>query len=68
MEFLSIIFVLGFIMILLSGAYLLLEDSEKLFQISKDIKKKNPKLSRIELKYLARKRFNQEVKEKTNGK
>ena len=68
MEFLLVIFTLGFMMILLSGAYLLLEDSEKLFKISKEIKKENPKLSRIELKYLARKRFNQEVKEKTNVK
>jgi len=68
MDFLLGIFALGFFMVLLSGAYLLLEDSEKLFNISKDLKKKNPKLSRIELKYLARKRFNQEVKEKNNVK
>ena len=62
------IFALGFFMVLISGAYLLLEDSEKLFHISKDLKKKNPKMSRLEIKQLARKKFNQEVKEENNVK
>ena len=68
MEFLLGVFALGFFMVILSGAYLLLEDSEKLFRITKDLKSKNPKLSRLELKYLARKKFNKEVKEESNVK
>tara|TARA_B100001093_G_scaffold128481_1_gene120962 strand:- start:13491 stop:13697 length:207 start_codon:yes stop_codon:yes gene_type:complete len=68
MDMLLGIFALGFFMVLISGAYLLLEDSEKLFHISKDLKKKNPKMSRLEIKQLARKKFNQEVKEENNVK
>ena len=68
MEFLLGVFALGFFMVILSGAYLLLEDSEKLFRITKDLKSKNPNLSRLELKYLARKKFNKEVKEESNVK
>ncbi len=68
MDMLLGIFAFGFFMVLISGAYLLLEDSEKLFHISKDLKKKNPKMSRLEIKQLARKKFNQEVKEENNVK
>ena len=63
MDILFGIFALGFFMTLMSGAYLLVEDSNKRFVLRNEIQKENPTMSRIEIRRLARQRFRKEWEE-----
>lgn len=45
---------IGVIIILIQGAWLTIQDSEKLHEECKKVSKKNPKLTRLQVKVLAR--------------
>mgnify|MGYP005692694441 CR=1 FL=1 len=60
MDILLGVFALGFFMTLMSGAYLLVEDSNKRFYARKKIQEENPNLSRIEIRRLAREQLRKE--------
>ena len=53
-------------LVLISGAYLLFQDSNKIYDISVDIRKQYPKLSRLEVKLLAREKFKKEMEANHN--
>lgn len=59
---------LVFFVYLLGGAYLLIQDSDRMFYLRKEIKRKNPKLTRLQIKLRARKAFEKEMKENHNVK
>lgn len=50
---------LVFFVYLLGGAYLMIQDSDRIFHLRKEIKRKNPKLTRLQVKLLARQKFNE---------
>ena len=43
----------GFFIVLLSGAYLIVQDADKLYQYKKELQKKHPNLDRGQIKLLA---------------
>lgn len=52
-----------FFSVLMSGAYLLVEDSNRRFILRARLRRENPKMSRLEIRRLARKQFIKEIKE-----
>jgi|TARA_R110000851_G_scaffold158393_1_gene301412 hypothetical protein len=66
MDILLGVFLLGLFLVLISGAYLLFQDSNKIYDISVDIRKQYPKLSRLEVKLLAREKFKKEMEANHN--